>query len=193
MPDSHDDRGADAADRADGATVLTLPVPGAVLPAPGGGVTLHGLDADRPGTILRAGPRVFWFRLDTDGRAAAHLTDAMRAWTFRAVRQADGTWRDADLRRVDVGLRRLRVHDPAARGVPGARSADQLARELDRLEPWLLRRRWYPTTSMMIPSVLASADALLAELDAYAGPERARVTALHERLAALRTGFRRIS
>jgi hypothetical protein len=177
----------------DGAEVITLPVPGAVAPAPGVGVTWRGPDADRPGTIFRAGPRVFWFRLDADGPAAAHLTDALRAWTFSAVRQADGTWRDADMRRVDVGVRRLRLHALAVRGVPGARSVDELAREVDRLEPSLLKRRWYPMTSMMIPGVLASADALLSELDAYAGPDRPRAVALRERLAALCAGFRRLS
>jgi hypothetical protein len=45
-------------------------------------------------------------------------------------------------------------------------------------------------TYMMIPGVLRFADELLSELGAYAGPERERVAALHDRLVALRRGFK---
>lgn len=173
--------------------VIVLPVPGAVAPAEGVGVTLHERDGLLPGTILRAGPRVFWFKLDGDRAGAERIWPAALAWTYRAVRQADGVWREgADMRRVDVGVRRLRLDTQADRGEPGRRSGDQLAREVDRLEPWLLKTRWYPMTYMAIPSVLGSADALLAELARYDGPERERVAALRERLAALRTAFHRV-
>lgn len=163
-----------------------LPVAGAVAPAAGVGVTFHGDDWMQPATIVRAGRHVFWFRLDgDDGSPAAGR------WTYRAILRPDGTWReDHDMRRVDVGVRRRRP--PPGCGVPGRRMPDQLAAAVERIEPWLLKRRWYPMTYMMIPSVLRAADELLTELAAYAGPERERVQALHARLSSLRQGFRNL-
>ena len=96
------------------------------------------------------------------------------------------------MRRVDVGVPRVRFDEPKDRGEPGQRTPDQLAAAVDRLEPRLLTRRWYPMSYMAIPSLLRSADELLAELSAYQGAEREGVAALHTRLTALRTGFRNI-
>jgi hypothetical protein len=46
-------------------------------------------------------------------------------------------------------------------------------------------------TYMGIPSLLRSADELLAEMDAYRGEDEAAVRALRERLAVRRDGFKR--
>ena len=173
--------------------VTLLPVPGAVKPTPGVGVTYHDEVGLLPGTIFRAGPRIFWFRIDGDFDGVSRLSPAQVAWTYRVVLQPDGTWReDHYMRRVDVGVRRVRFTATDDRGDPGRRTVDQLAAAVDRIEPRLLTRRWYPMTYMAIPSLLRSADELLAELDAYRGPDQDRIGALRERLAGLRKGFRNI-
>lgn len=173
--------------------VITLPVPGAVKPAPGVGLTLHHNAGLVPGTILRAGPRIFWFQIDNGFPGAERLTEVQLGWTYRAVLQPDGAWREEpDMRRVDVGVRRARLASPADFGVPGRRTADQLAAAVERLAPWFLKRHWYPMTLMAMPTVLISADELLGEIEAYEGPASDRVGSLHERLAALRARFRNV-
>lgn len=62
---------------------------------------------------------------------------------------------------------------------------------LDRVAPRLLQRSWPPMSYMAIPSLLRSADELLAEMGAYGGPDEAAVRVLRDRLATLRAGFRR--
>jgi hypothetical protein len=61
----------------------------------------------------------------------------------------------------------------------------------ERLELHLLQRKWYPMTYLAIPSLLRSADALLAEMDGYAGPDEAQVRELRTLLASRRADFRR--
>jgi hypothetical protein len=169
--------------------VLVLPVPGAVTPAAGVGVTYHSGAELLPGTILRAGPRVFWFRIDRDFDGAAELYSGLRDWTHRAILQPDGVWRVGhEMHRVDVGIRRARL-EPVPQP---ASEVERLAAAVDRIEPSLLRRRWYSPDQLVIPSLLESADEILAELAAYGGPHKERVAALHERLTALRVGFRNI-
>lgn len=164
--------------------LIALPVAGAVTPVAGLGVTLHDDNGMHPATIVRAAPHVFWFRRD-----GANGAPAAGQWTYRAIQRRDGTWReDHEMWRVEIGVRRQGT--PPDCGVPRQRTACQLAAAVDRIEPRLLKRRWYPMTYMAIPSVLKSADDLLVELAAYFGPERGRVAALHERLTMLRNGFR---
>ena len=62
---------------------------------------------------------------------------------------------------------------------------------LERLEPSLLQRKWYPMSYMAIPSLLRSADELIAEMDAYQGPDVEEVRELRTRLALRRGEFRR--
>ena len=167
--------------------VTVLPVPGAVTPSPGVGVTYYSWMGVVPGTILRAGPEVFWFEVDTDFEGAEKLTPAFREWTNRAILY-DGVWRVGhEMLRVEVGVRRTH-----GRSYEGASEADLLAGTVDAIEPALVKRRWYPMSSMAIPSVMKRADDLLARIAAYSGPERERVAALHERLTKLRKGFRNI-
>ncbi|HYG69775.1 MAG TPA: hypothetical protein VD838_19020 [Anaeromyxobacteraceae bacterium] len=168
--------------------VIQLPVAGAVMPAPGVGVTFHSLLGIVPGTIVRAGPRIFWFRVDDGFPGGAQLSETFRGWTHSAVLQPDGVWRaGAEMMRVDVGVRRWRRSGPAPTS-----EADKLAAALEGLEPRLLQRRWYPMTYMGIPSMLHAADDLLERMAAYDGPERERVATLHEKLAHLRKDFRNV-
>ena len=53
--------------------VTKFPMPGVVTPATGVGVTFHDDDRLLSGTIVRAGPRIFWFRIDGDFEGAARL------------------------------------------------------------------------------------------------------------------------
>jgi hypothetical protein len=158
-----------------------------VTPEPGVGVTYHSWCGIVPGTILRAGREVFWFRVDRDFPGAEQLTEAFLGWTNRAILY-DGVWRvDHEMLRVEVGFRRA-----GPRASPEQTEAGLLAARVEACEPSLLKRRWYPMSYMAIPGVLAKADALLAKLEAYEGPERARVTALHARFARLRARFRNV-
>jgi hypothetical protein len=61
-----------------------------------------------------------------------------------------------------------------------------LGERLAELEPWLLKTDWAAMTYMLIPSVLASADALAAEMADYTGDNREVVAGLRERLFRLR-------
>ena len=162
-----------------------------MTPAPGLGVTLHAREGLMPGTILRTGPRIFWFRLDDTPELAVPLWPAAKAWTYRAVLQPDGLWREEpDKQFVEVGVRRSLPAAP--RGTAGSRTPNELEAALAWWEPMLLRRRWYSMSYMAIPSMKCAVEELAGELAAYRGPEVHRVAALADRLARLRAGFRNI-
>lgn len=62
-----------------------------------------------------------------------------------------------------------------------------------KITPWLKRTAWAPTTSMMIPSVLSSADDLIDCLEAFY--QRTRCTEalyLKELVIYMRLNFKRI-
>jgi hypothetical protein len=162
------------------------------VPQVGRGVTLHSFGSLSPGTILRVSPsgRTIWFQLDALGGVPAAKRADGSTWTWRAVRQPDGVFRAGhEMWRVDVGVRRFLPYEAANAAVAG--SFRDLANRVARIEPWLLRRRWYPMTYMAIPSVRRSAKELLAELASYAGPRRDEAEALHARLSGLRERFGR--
>ncbi len=167
-------------------THVTLPpVPGAVEPAPGVGVTYHSSFGTLRGTILRAAREVFWFQVDRDFPGAEKLGETFLRWTNRAILY-QGVWRVShEMRRVEVGFRRV---DPRPSSGPET-EADRLATLVEAYEPRLLTRRWYPMNYLLIPNVKGTADALLARFAAYEGPERERVAALHARFARLRARF----
>jgi hypothetical protein len=153
-------------------------------PVVGKGVTRYVHGNLEPGTILRVSRsgRAILCQVDdpTDGSAPE---GAQRA-TYWAVRRADGVFRSGhEMWRVVVGVRRARTRE-AGSSAPAGSLAD-LAERLERIEPWLLRRRWYPMTYMAIPSILRSAEELLAALAAYSGTQRDAATVLHARLAGL--------
>jgi hypothetical protein len=155
-------------------------------PAVGKGVTRHTHGILEPGTILRVSPsgRTIWCQVDdpVDGQAA--LQPGKLPETYRAIRQADGVFRAGhEMWRVVVGVRRARTREASSSAPAG--SLTDLAERLERLEPWLLRRRWYPMTYMAIPSILRSTEELLAALAAYSGTQRDAAAALHARLANL--------
>jgi len=159
-------------------------------PEVGKGVTRHWYGELLPGTILRVSPsgRTFWFQLDAlSGVPATSRPDGSK-WTYRAVRQPDGLFRQGhEMWRVDIGVRRYRPREAIGAGAAGSLRA--LEARVEQLEPWLLRRRWYPMSHMAIPSILRSADETLAELASYAGPRRDVAERLHARLAGLRARF----
>lgn len=68
-----------------------------------------------------------------------------------------------------------------------------LAAAVDRIEPYLIETCWPATTSMMIPSVLRSAEELAAAIAACSDADAADAAALAARLEALRAEQRRIS
>ena len=116
-------------------------------PAVGKGVTRHAHGNLEPGTILRVAPsgRTIWCQVDdsVDGQTASQPGKPPE--TYRAIRQADGVFRAGhEMWRVVVGVRRARSRK-AGSSAPAGSLAD-LAERLERLEPWLLRRRWYPMT-----------------------------------------------
>jgi len=75
-------------------------------------------------------------------------------------------------------------------GFPPA-DLDEAEKRLEVLRPALQRRIWPPMTYMLIPSVLGSADRLLAWLEGYAGPEPERAETLVTEVAELRRRFKR--
>jgi hypothetical protein len=171
-------------------------------PHVGDGVTLLRGRERVPGTILRVSTsgRCFWFQEDAvvaDGevdRRAWFLPDP-GGWIFRALREPDGTYREADGKfEVTVGQREFRSRVAPDLPPPGKRGLDHLATAVRDLEPYLRKERWYPMTYMAIPSVRKRAQALLDEIAALAlrQPEaRSGAEALHRRLAGLLGGMRR--
>jgi hypothetical protein len=75
------------------------------------------------------------------------------------------------------------------RGLPA--DLDEAHAQAARLRPALRRRIWPPMTYMQIPSVLSTADRLLAWLAGQAGPDADTAQALYRELLALRADFRR--
>ncbi|BDG08606.1 hypothetical protein [Anaeromyxobacter paludicola] len=167
------------------------------IPEVGDGATIHDNGHSYPATVVRVAfeGRAIWLQRDAvveeapgQGRFLADPT----AFTCRALRQPDGGYReDHEKRKVAVGRRELRWSRVSV-GIPGERGPTEFGELFANIEPWLLRTRWYPMTYMMIPSVLSRADELIAEMDAYRGPERETVQELRSRLAARRDGFKRI-
>lgn len=144
-------------------------------------VTWHTQDVDVSGTVthIASTGTLFWFRCD--GRDVV----------CRAVRFPGGEWReDHHCWPVTLGT-----------GIAGARPVRQSASPLDerlsqieRHEPWLLKRRWYPMTYMLIPSVLSSARKLAEELEGWASDsaeERQRAREGAARIRCLISEFRR--
>lgn len=109
---------------------------------------------------------------------------------FRAV-LLEGTWRE-DLDRWPV---ELAAPSGAARPEPVGTLEEALHR-LSMLEPWLLKRRWYPMTYMLMPGVKTSAAALADELERWPEtpePEKARASEKAIYLRRLIAEFRRIN
>jgi hypothetical protein len=143
-------------------------------------ITWHRQDADVPGVVIRVASTgtLFWFR--TEGGNV-----------YRATTALDGRWReDSDCWPVTLGVARSGKR-PAP---PTPTPLDELLHKADRLEPWLLKRRWYPMSYMMIPGVLSSAQQVAEQLEHWQGSaeevERARQKGAH--LRRLLTGFRRL-
>lgn len=147
--------------------------------------------SELPATVVRVGfdGLVVWLQVDRveegQGGMPRFVPDPT-SWVFRAVRR-DGVYRlDPEMEPVEIGVRRFRWRATAP--PPGC---ETFRERFERIEPYLLRRRWYPMTSTGIPSLLRSAEALLAEMTAYRGPDAAAIARLRERLAVRLDGFRR--
>ncbi len=161
------------------------------MPEVGQGATVMMNGSECPATIVRVAfdGLVVWMQVDRveegdDGQA--RFVHDPTEWVLRAVRK-DGEYRlDPDMQRVEIGRRRYRRTTG-----PWAMGFESFRERVERIEPCLLRRRWYPMTYMGIPSLLRSADDLLAEMDAYRGADEAAVRVLRERLAVRRDGFKR--
>jgi hypothetical protein len=154
------------------------------------GITLHERGRWFAGTILTVeeSGSSFTFRLDNPEL----LHDLGVCSTWRAQRTPDGTFRvEREMWKVEVGARRSRPRRELP--APGSRGVLDLEEAVDRLEPVLLRTEWPPMTYMAIPSVLRSADELLAELAGFQGAQEDRrcVADLHARLTRLRQGVHR--
>ena len=160
-------------------------------PVAGQGATILDNGSECPATIIRVAfdGIAIWLQIDRveEGPSGeARFVPDPTAWIHRAVCR-HGVYRtDPDMMPVDVGRRRYRHYSPGLTGL------EQLRDRFERLEPWLLKRRWYPMTYMAIPSVLASADELIAEMDSYHGPEAEAVRELRHKLAVRRDGFKRV-
>jgi hypothetical protein len=90
-----------------------------------------------------------------------------------------------EMQQVVLGLRWRETLPQALEGEPGRRTARGWALAVDRIEPRLLQREWFPMDYMMIPSVLRSANEWLEEMATFesADPaERAAVEAERRRL-----------
>ncbi|HZZ83950.1 MAG TPA: hypothetical protein VFE30_05395 [Anaeromyxobacteraceae bacterium] len=164
----------------------------------GDGATVDDTHLRRPATVVRVAfeGRAFWIRPDAvveDERGDPRFVPDPCAEPIRVLRQPDGSYReDHQKHRVLLGRRELRLSSSAVPEAAGARTLASYRALFERIEPWLLRTRWYPMTYMMIPSVLAKADALIAEMEGYRGKDRDEVLELRARLVARRDGFRRI-
>ncbi len=142
-------------------------------------VTWHQQANEVAGEIIRIAStgKLFWFQLK-DGSV------------LRAV-LVEGVWReDLDLWPVELGA----ASNPAGTTPPGA--LGEALHRLWRLEPWLLKRRWYPMTYMIIPGVKTSAVALADELERWPetpAPEKARASEKATYLRRLIAEFQRIT
>jgi hypothetical protein len=160
----------------------------------GEGLTVYRDGGHKPGTIHRvsATGRCIWYSIDaaeTDG------TDQVQSDVHRAIRGLDGVYRDdRELWRIALDVKRPAKASTDSAYQGGDISLDALEEEVERLEPYLLRKRWYPMTSMTIPSVLQHADALISSLTGYSPvteEESKRHSASLQRLLGLRRNFRR--
>jgi hypothetical protein len=142
-------------------------------------VTWHRQSEELAGEIVRIAStgKLFWFQLKDGSK-------------FRAV-LIEGIWRE-DLDCWPVDLRA--PSSPAGDQPVGA--LDEALHRLSRLEPWLLKRRWYPMTSMLMQGVKTSAAVLVDELERWPedpAPEKARATEKAIYLRRLIAEFRRIT
>lgn len=143
-------------------------------------VTWHRQDVNVPGVIIRVASTgtLFWFRTETGD-------------VYRATTAIDGRWReDSSCWPVTLGV----ATAGARPGSDGLTGLDRLFYDADRVEPWLLKRRWYPMTYMMIPGVKSSAQQLVEKLEHWVGsPEEvARAKEKGANLRRLLAGFKRI-
>lgn len=164
---------------------------------PGDGVSIQRYLGWVPGTISRVGRRgeAFTFRYDDvvvdAGSTRERFVERPNRAEDLAVRQPDGVFRvtRSTRWRVVPGDRRNCEIEPGGDGMPGKRGLDGIALAFQRLEPWLLKRDWFPMTCMGIPSIMKRADELMAELVRYGrrdGVDAGRARALHEALATMR-------
>ncbi len=130
---------------------------------------------DRPHSRSPGAPKVFIFTPGSGQAYEARLGPGGYAWEGQAVL---------------LGVRRW-VTTSQADDKTAATALAAFRERFGRLEPGLLQRKWYPMTYMAIPSLLSSADALVAEMDAYEGPDEVAVRELHALLVERRAGFRR--
>lgn len=143
-------------------------------------ITWHRQDADVPGTIIRVASTgtLFWFQVEPDR-------------VYRATTALDGAWReDQDCWPVTLGVARA-----GSRLQPTfARPLDEKLHALGRLEPWLLKRRWYPMSYMMIHGLKTKAQVLAEELEHWSGPPDERAIAVEKGayLRRLLSNFRRL-
>jgi hypothetical protein len=130
---------------------------------------------DRPHSQAPCSPKAFVF---TPGSGQA----------YEATLGPEGYVWDGGL--VVLGVRRWVTTPLTDAGTPSTGLA-AFRERFSRLEPGLLQRKWYPMTYMLIPSLLRSADELIAEMGGYEGPDGDEVRELRATLVARRAGFRR--
>ncbi len=130
---------------------------------------------DRPYAPYRDARKAFIFTPGGGQAYEARLDGEGYVWQGQAVVLGVRRWETTPL--TDAGT--------PATGLAGFRE------RFGRLEPGLLQRKWYPMTYMAIPSLLKSADDLIAEMAAYEGPDAAEVRDLREQLVTRRAEFRR--
>ena len=165
-------------------------------PVPGDGLTMFRRGGVLPGTVQRVSTsgRCVWFVVDPPP-GMMHRPDRP-PWVHRALRQEDGTWReDYTKERIDMGVRLPYRPELNPEKVEGPRTLEQLQDAVERIEPHLLRTTWPPMSHVMIPSVLKSADELIAELSQWNQGEFlecSQVLALRQRMEKLRAGFKRL-
>jgi hypothetical protein len=138
------------------------------------GLTWHDAPSV-PGTVIRVARRgrLVWFREDDPKQ---------QQWLHRAIHMPDGCWReDFELRLVTLGTREA-VELPLHPALPSHEQSFRV--RAAQFEAGLLRKRSYPMTYLMIPSMLTQVDVLIAEFS-----PKAPVLAAH--LKSLRAGFRR--
>jgi hypothetical protein len=167
----------------------------AMVPFVGMGLTYHFKEQVYAGTIVRISDD-FQSIFFVQDRPHLPKGSSLRAFIFtsgggsacEARRDARGyVWED---RPVQLGVRRWVTTPLTSTGSPAPGLAGYRER-FARMEPSLLQRQWYPMTYMIIPSLLRGADELIAEMDAYQGPDVEEVRELRERLAIRRAEFRR--
>ena len=165
-----------------------------MVPFVGMGLTYYFKENAYAGTIVRVSGdlQAIFFVQDRPHRARgareAFIFTPGNGSAYEARHEPRGyVWQG---RVVLLGVRRW-GEAPAAGPAAPATGLASFRERFAGLEPRLLKRKWYPMTYMAIPSVLRSADELIAEMDAYEGPDVAEVRALRATLATRRAEFRR--